>query len=130
MSRTLYGWLVRMHPPAFRREFADEMLCIYDEAGSPAFFADALLSLARQWFLRSGGWKVAVVLVGALLQMSLGGILWISIGRVPGQAGWSAEPHPEMAAMMRLVALTAIGLLAGVMFLIVWWRRLAARMGA
>ena len=129
MGRMLYGWLVRMHPPAFRREFADEMLCIYEEAGSASFFGDAVVSLMRQWLLRSGGWKIAVVLVGALLQMSLGGFLWVSIGRVPGQTGWSADPHPEIAAMMQLVALTAIGLLAGVMFLVFWWRRLARRIG-
>jgi hypothetical protein len=119
-----------MHPQAFRREFADEMLCIYEEAGSASFFADALVSLTRQWLLRSGGWKIAVVLAGALLQMSLGGILWLSIGRLPGQTGWSAEPHPEIAAMMRLVVLSAIGLLAGVIFLVFWWRRLARRIGA
>ena len=30
--RTLYRYLVHLHPPAFRREFAAEMIWIFDEA--------------------------------------------------------------------------------------------------
>ena len=55
-ARSLYRWLLRLHPEAFRHEFADEMLWIFDEAstnGSVApLFADALASIARQWILR------------------------------------------------------------------------------
>ena len=32
MTRALYRCLVWMHPPVFRREFAGEMLWIYDQA--------------------------------------------------------------------------------------------------
>ena len=34
MVRKLHACLLRMHPPVFRRRFAAEMLCIFDEAGS------------------------------------------------------------------------------------------------
>jgi Beta-lactamase class C and other penicillin binding proteins len=54
--RDLYRCLVRLHPAAFRREFASEMLWIFDETSARgstvSLFADALASLARQWLLR------------------------------------------------------------------------------
>src|SRR6478736_8522066 len=57
VTRSLYRYLVRLHPAAFRREFAEEMLWIFDQAsarGTTApLFADALSSLARQWVLRA-----------------------------------------------------------------------------
>ena len=55
-ARSLYRCLLRLHPEVFRNEFADEMLWIFDQAcakGSVApLFADALVSIARQWILR------------------------------------------------------------------------------
>lgn len=60
ISRSLYRCLIRLHPPAFRERFADEMLCVFDEAtathGNAALFADALLSLFRQWVVRPESW--------------------------------------------------------------------------
>ena len=133
MVRTLYRWLVKLHPRGFRREFADEMVSIYDETvwngGILPLFSDVLRSLGRQWLIRSGGWRVAAVLAAAVLQVSIGGIVWFCFGLRPVQSDWSAEPHPEIAAIMRLAALTALGLLSGVILLVLWWRRLARRIG-
>jgi hypothetical protein len=60
VARSLYRWLLRIHPPAFRREFADEMLWIFDQVSARQstlpLFADAATSLARQWVLR-GDWR-------------------------------------------------------------------------
>ena len=57
MLRRLYIWLLQLHPAPFRRKFGDEMIEIFDFAeGPPAvirLFADGLLSLFRQWALRS-----------------------------------------------------------------------------
>jgi len=57
MSRLLYRWLLRLHPAAFRREFGDEMLWIFDEVAAvksmTPLFADVTASLARQWLMRS-----------------------------------------------------------------------------
>src|SRR6516162_7417449 len=55
VSRFLYRCLLRLHPEAFRREFADEMLWIFDELtarkSSVPLVVDAAASLARQWIL-------------------------------------------------------------------------------
>jgi hypothetical protein len=83
MLRTLYACLLLLHPPAFRRRFSPEMLSIFDEAaswpGALPLFIDALASLARQWILRSGSWKLAVAMVCACLQIVAGGLIWIAL---------------------------------------------------
>ena len=71
----LYRGLIWLHPPSFRRQFAPEMLWIFDEAAASGammgMFTDGLISVARQWFLRQGTWKVAVAALGGLLHISL-----------------------------------------------------------
>ena len=66
----LYRLLLWLHPPAFRREFAGEMLWIFDETRGAAvvamLFSDAAISLARQWLLRSGAWKLVAAAAGGL----------------------------------------------------------------
>ena len=61
MARTLYRWLICLHPPAFRLRFEEELLWIFDESstttGAVPLVCDAVLSLLRQWLLRSGMWK-------------------------------------------------------------------------
>src|SRR5579859_2487262 len=63
MIRSLYRCALRLHPPAFRKRFADEMDSIFDQAdGNPAalkLLLDALLSLSRQWTLRPEFWHDA-----------------------------------------------------------------------
>ncbi len=62
MRRSLYRALIELHPARFRDRFGDEMLCVFDEAGgdrAPRLFADAVVSLLRQWLLRSNLWKMA-----------------------------------------------------------------------
>jgi hypothetical protein len=57
MIRRFYVWLLRLHPPRFRQEFAGEMLWIFDQArhdGSGRLIGDAAASLVRQWCFRSG----------------------------------------------------------------------------
>jgi hypothetical protein len=78
VTRTLYQGLVWLHPPAFRAEFGGEMQWIFDEvsneasvAGVAALFADAVVSLLRQWIVRYGMWKIAAGFVGGLLHMWL-----------------------------------------------------------
>jgi hypothetical protein len=64
MSRTLYRWLVCLHPPAFHLRFEQELLWIFDESsdasGAAPLLYDAAISLLRQWIMRSGMWKWAV----------------------------------------------------------------------
>src|ERR1700727_1846097 len=68
--RALYRCLLWLHPPSFRRQFAGEMLWIFYQSGeSGPLLLDGLVSLARQWLLRSGWWKVAAALVLAMVQV-------------------------------------------------------------
>ena len=61
MTRTLYRCLVGLHPPAFRLRFEEELLWIFDESsdesGAVPLLYDAVISLLRQWLVRSGIWK-------------------------------------------------------------------------
>jgi hypothetical protein len=72
MTRTAYRALLKLHPPRFRERYAEEMAWIFDEAAATrekAFlFCDGLVSLARQWVVRSGVWKIVLAVLGALLQ--------------------------------------------------------------
>jgi len=81
MKRTLYQYLVRLHPPTFRRQFAEEMLWVFEEAeasaGAFSLYSDGLVSLIRQWTLHAGAWKLPVALVGACLQITAGGLVWL-----------------------------------------------------
>src|SRR6266481_3315625 len=56
MFRSLYRLLLYLHPPLFRKRFAEEMLWIFDEAaetqGVLRLFADAFVSLLREWVVR------------------------------------------------------------------------------
>lgn len=132
MTRTLYRGLVRMHPPAFRSEFAAEMLWIYDEAagetGGVALVLDAFLSLLRQWGLRSGSWKILAALAGGLFQVSFAAALMRHVGPYRPPAAL-AEPNPDLDALMRLVALITVGLVSAVIALVFWWRMQARRRG-
>jgi Ca2+-binding EF-hand superfamily protein len=55
--RAIYILLLRLHPRRFRREFAEEMLWIFDQARGMvegmALVGDAMRSLATQWMFRS-----------------------------------------------------------------------------
>ena len=52
IKRRLYQLLPRLHPPAFRERFADEMLWLFDEtrgdAGLFRLYGDAAYSLIDQ----------------------------------------------------------------------------------
>jgi hypothetical protein len=62
MRRGLYRCLIWMHPAVFRQRYAEEMLWIFDEAigqGVLPLFVDGVISVFRQWLLRSNIWKMA-----------------------------------------------------------------------
>jgi hypothetical protein len=66
-SRSLYHFLLRLHPAHFRNKFEDQMLWIFDESvasrGAVSLMFDALVSLLRQWVLRSDDWWHAQSLI-------------------------------------------------------------------
>lgn len=76
MTRTLYRWLVCLHPPAFRVRFEEELFWIFDESsdasnGGP-LVCDAAISLLRQWLLRSGMWKWVLGGIAGALPVVIG----------------------------------------------------------
>lgn len=56
MLRRLYIYVLRLHPPAFRGRFGNEMLSIFDDSTESAsgfrLLLDCFVSLLRQWTLR------------------------------------------------------------------------------
>jgi len=108
MTRTLYKWLISLHPPQFRGQFGEQMLCIFDETEANAqipLLVDALISVIRQWILRSGVWKWMVALVGALMQMILATLGLLQAMRrvvhaIPLLSGGSSERSPPAAVLL------------------------------
>ena len=70
--RSIYLSILWLHPRSFRERFAEEMLWIFDETqtdgGKIFLLGDGFKSVARQWVVRSGMWKVALAFLLALIQ--------------------------------------------------------------
>jgi len=62
-SRSIYRYLLRLHPARFRKQFEEQMQWIFDETvrsrGAVPLLFDAAVSLVRQWILRSRYWRHA-----------------------------------------------------------------------
>ncbi len=140
MTRALYRCLLRLHPSAFRREFAGEMLWIFDEAvagqGPRPLLTDAARSLARQWLLRSGFWKMAAALSLALLEVAAGGLGMLLFGRrqiahlnvTPPAGNTSLAQTPiTMENLIFLAVLVVGGLVLTMLFLVSWVDRISRR---
>ena len=144
--RTCYRCLLWMHPAAFRREYGDEMLWIFDQTAPSqhvgSLFVDGLGSLARQWVLRSGWWRVALALGLAVFQMIFGGMAALMFGRksvanVPdpstlsvaefAKQGPLAHQPLTIGIVMYLAVFITGGLLVMVLGLTFWMRSFAVR---
>ena len=94
MSRTIYWCLLRLHPPSFREQFAEEMLWIFDQAaasdGLSRFFTDGVVSLVRQWLFRRGAWVAPAAIAWGLLQVMI----------VLALTGAANEPNAVRGAVM------------------------------
>ena len=71
--RFLYALFISLHPPSFRERFAQEMLWIFEESANMgdagSLFRDAILSLLRQWLIRSELWKWLVAGIAGLVPL-------------------------------------------------------------
>jgi hypothetical protein len=83
-ARALYRALLLLHPSGFRRRFAGELLCVFDEAAAESaasltrtthslcafgFCLSIALSLARHWFRQPVLWRTAGAIVGGGLTL-------------------------------------------------------------
>ncbi len=130
--RTFYRFLLWLHPPEFRRQFAGEMQWIFDQSAESegALCIDGLGSLARQWLLRSGWWKIALAMVLAMVQITAGGFGMMLFGRrhliEPSYASPVAlYPHQPLtvAMVMYLAVFVAGGLTVMVIGLTFWMKK-------
>ncbi len=136
---TVYRGLLWLHPPAFRREFAGEMLWIFEESAPldvAPLLADGVLSLLRQWLLRSEQWKLVAALVGGALEVTAGGLGGLIFAHAHMRARLAAAPlltpltPAEAVAMnnlMHMVLWVATGLVVMVVALVSWVRSLNRR---
>ena len=133
MTRSLYRFILCIHPPAFRRRFCDEMLSIFDEAGANQFglalLLDGLVSFARQWLLRTDSWKVPLALSAAFVQ-----VFGFALPH-KGHQSWTKN-HQAITPYMQEVILITLALMCSlfvmIMSLTLWnmrfqRRRLAGR---
>ena len=91
MRRAAYRALLALHPPAFRRQFADELMWVFDQAEqdheTSGFCFDMALSLARHWFRERLVWAVGGAITGGMLL-----IFWMSATAPPH----AAPPVPSI----------------------------------
>ena len=124
MTRALYASLLRLHPPSFRRQFGGEMLWTFDQArvseGTLVLLLDLFVSIARQWLMRSGVWKVALAMAGAVLQVTAGGVGLYVFNRQIGTSHPGAPMTPFLSDLV-LVALWSVGMVFVMVFAAASW---------
>lgn len=114
-----YRLLLRLHPPAFRRQFEEEMLWVFDELaeerGAAALFVDAFASLARQWVVRSFLQRLLVGDIGLSPARSLaaGLFTWERIGFPERPLPVPRIVQGSLASVAFLVSLSVAGLGTG-----------------
>lgn len=136
MIRAVYAFLLRLHPPAFRRQFGAEMLWIFDQArvseGALVLLVDLFISALRQWLMRSGLWKAMLALAGATIQVIAFGMGGIAHTRYLASRHPEVQITPLMSDLM-LVTLWSFGIVFIGVFVTASWvtrfnrRRLAPR---
>jgi len=95
MTRLLYRFLILSHPSGFKDQFGAEMLSIFDESvGTQTLplLGDGLISLLRQWLLRSRVWKFAVgASLSAFSIVCIGSSLGVPMGKIQSYKLESAD---------------------------------------
>ena len=132
MTRLLYRLLLCLHPPAFRRQFGGEMLWIFDETAGAAVWmllADALISLARQWLLRSGAWKLLAAGAGGLVQITVGGLGLFLVRRLhaPELSSMHAPMETDMGRLIYLAVWVVGTIVCSVIALALWVKDFTGR---
>jgi hypothetical protein len=107
MRRAAYRMLLALHPPAFRREFAGEMLWVFDEAAgdgqASGFCLDVARSLLRQWLRERLLWTFSGAVAGGVAM-----IMWMSA------VAPLARPHRSPTIEMDNLLVIAVGSLIAI----------------
>jgi hypothetical protein len=131
ITRALYRVLLRMHPPAFKQQFAPEMLWLFDEAaesqGTGALLSDAFVSLLRQWLLRSECWKFPVASLFVLLQIAAGVLIVGGFRRPTYLSTRSNKDAAALGGMMRLILWSSGSVVLTVTAASLWVRKFNLR---
>jgi hypothetical protein len=91
--------------------------------GAFTLIIDAVASLARQWILRLESWKMAAAIVGACLQVTAGGLIWVALGL--GSPSHKSTSIPDAAALdllMRFIVAAVGGIVLMVAAASLWMR--------
>lgn len=108
MRRATYRFLLALHPTGFRRQFAGEMLWVFDRAEqdrvSSGFCFDLARTLVRHWFRERMVLTVGGAILGGVLM-----ILWMSATAPRIRAKWSAIELDDLL-VLALGSLLAISL--------------------
>ena len=133
MFRHLYRFVLLVHPPAFRRRFAEEMLCTFEESsaseGPLTLVLDGVVSLARQWVLRSGAWKIAFAIVGGCLEVTVGGLIWIALGHAKPSFHRPTSTLETTAteSLVRFIVSSTCAIVLLVAWAVLWMRNFSKR---
>ncbi len=127
MTSAFYRFILRMHPPAFRQRFGDEMMSVFEDTAahdSSTLVLDGVVSLARQWLLRTDSWKLPVALCGGFIQVFGFGM------PMKGHQYWT-ENNQALTPAMQQVMLFAMALVCSlflvIMFMSLWNTRFQRR---
>lgn len=125
--RRLYELLLQLHPPVFRKQFAEDMLWIFDETVTSDSLLllrlDCFASLLRQWLKRCEAWKLLAAVVGACLQLTAGGVIWIALRH--DSCSYKAIPERDatnLAGLMRLITCASCVIVLMVSAASLWMR--------
>jgi len=109
IRRTLYRFLLLLHTASFRREFASEMMWVFDEAVSDGqaggFCTDVAASLLRQWARQPMLWSIVGAMAGPVLAMC-----WMSANRPRHLAAKPSLLQVEDLLYLAIGSLLAISL--------------------
>lgn len=111
MRRTIYSWVIAMHPPGFRELFGEELIAIFDqlngEFNGRHLIWDALQSLGRQWLFRRAWWMPAIAALAAAVEV-VSATLMIVAFRFSQRAMEEAGGVPGTRLLMLEVAMLVI----------------------
>jgi hypothetical protein len=123
----LYRCVLGLHPPGFRRQFAEEMRWIFDEAaaaeGAASLLWDGVISLARQWVLRSGSWKFGAAVAAAIVQVIVLGTGMLALGY--SRSAYLPQTRIGMLGLLQLTAWLVAGILLTILLTVLWFRKVS-----